>query len=266
MSQDEIILMIVCLLCSIFSWSRWYYLSLTVVHLGTSARLRLAFWLLPLLCGVVLWVVLCKLASEDVRHSYQYLGFFTLMGLAWIGAGAEFMTLLGLSYRDDVLERRNPAAAWAVAGSLVGLTLAFAGGNIGNGPGWWAVAYCGLLSTAAFVSLLVCLEIATGITELVTVDRDRAAGLRLGGFLSAEGLLLGRAVAGDWESFSRTHVDFLKLAWPGVVLFLVATLGEKVCRLRVERPAPPVVGCGLIPSLAYWALAIGWLGLVGLRP
>jgi hypothetical protein len=40
------------------------------------------------------------------------------------------------------LEHGNPAA-----GAILGLTLAFARGNIGNGPGWWVVVFSAGMST-----------------------------------------------------------------------------------------------------------------------
>ena len=220
----------------------------------------------PVACGVLLWLVLRNLAAHDVRDAPQYLAFYLVLGAAWIGLGIRLMGLLGLSVRDDALERRNAAAAWAAAGGLAGLTLCYAGANIGDGPGWWVVVYAALLSSATLLALWAILERLTRVSETVTVERDVAAGMRLGGFLVAAGLVLGRAVAGDWVSATATNVEFLRQACPVLVLLLLAVPLEWVCRPSVEQPAPLWFVCGLPPAVIYLGGTVLWLAHVGLEP
>ena len=196
MSEDEVFALVAsCVLAGIF-WIRWYRHCQAVTWLRCGVGLRLAVIAVPVACGALLWIVLRRLASHDVREAPQYLAMYFAMGAAWVGLGVRLLGLLGLSVRDDALERRNAAAAWAAAGGLIGLTLCFAGGNIGDGPGWWVVVYSALLSTGTLLLLWVILDRLTGVSESVTVERDVASGMRLGGFLAAAGLILGRAVAG----------------------------------------------------------------------
>jgi hypothetical protein len=62
------------------------------------------------------------------------------------------------------------------------------------------------------------------------VDRDRAAGIRLGAWLVACGLILGRGVAGDWVSASGTVLDLMR-ALPGIVgILLLAVIVELLAR------------------------------------
>ena len=42
----------------------------------------------------------------------------------------------------------NAAAAMATAGATIGVTLSYAGGNIGDGPGWWVVVFSAAIATA----------------------------------------------------------------------------------------------------------------------
>ena len=59
--------------------------------------------------------------------------------------------------------------------------------NIGDGPGWWVVVFAAGLATAAlFAAWLVLAQIGHGV-DAVTIDRDLAAGVRLGAFLAACG-------------------------------------------------------------------------------
>ena len=75
------------------------------------------------------------------------------------------------------------------------------------------VIFSAALSTGAFFLLWAAVEWLTGISESVTVERTDGAGLRLGGFLAGVGMILGRAVAGDWVSAEATVRDFAVVAW-----------------------------------------------------
>jgi len=153
-----------------------------------------------------------------------------------------------------VIERANPAAAYAIGGALLGITLCFAGGNIGDGPGWWVVVFSAALSTLAFFILWALLHRFTGLADAVTIDRDPASGLRLAGYFIGSGLILGRSVAGDWVSMQATVVDFVSTAWPVVLLWVAAVLMERTFRPTQERPFPSPVAYGLAPLAAYVAL------------
>jgi hypothetical protein len=152
---------------------------------------------------------------------------------------------------------------WAAAGGLTGLTLCFAGANIGDGPGWWVVLYAASLSTVTLFAVWACLERLTHVSEAVTVDRDVASGLRLGGFLAAAGLILGRAVAGDWVSVGATNVEFVRMAWPVLVLLVLAVPVERVFRPSVEQPAPAWLLCGLLPLMIFVGGTVVWVALMG---
>src|SRR5687767_9695060 len=163
-----------------------------------------ALSLAPPACAAVLFLILRRYASHDVRDSGTYLTFYVIVGAAWVGVGSLLLPWLGVSPRLDALERRNTAAAVAVAGALLGLTFAFAGGNIGNGPGWWVVVFSSGLATVSLFAGWAAVEAAGHVAESVAVERDVATGLRLAGMLTAAGLVFGRAAAGDWVSAGDT--------------------------------------------------------------
>lgn len=260
MSGDESLVQMLCLAVAAFTWLPWLWEAVICARLCGRFRDRWTLYADPLICAAVLYAVLRLYSSFDVRDSPIYILFYSVMGAAWVGLAARFfLPWFGLSSRDDVVERKNPAAAHAIGGALLGVTLCFAGGNIGNGPGWWVVVFSAALSTAAFFLLWALLDRFTGLLDSVTIDRDRASGIRLAGYFIGSGVILGRAVAGDWVSAEATVADFAKLAWPVLLLWLAAVLLERSFRPTKETPLPSPLTHGLAPLCAYVALAFFFL-------
>jgi hypothetical protein len=98
----------------------------------------------------------------------------------------------------------------------------------------------------------------------VTIDRDRAAGIRLVGFLLACGVIFGRGAAGDWESASQTAIDFAAAAVPVIPLLIVAVLVERIARPTPSRPKPSALLYGAVPALVYANAAVLALTQLGL--
>jgi uncharacterized membrane protein YjfL (UPF0719 family) len=122
-----------------------------------------------------------------VRDDPRYLLFYFFPGAMWVSVAVRCLPLVGLSARDDVVERGNSSAALAIAGAILAITLCFAGGNIGDGPGWWVVVFSAGLATVALLLSWLVLETVARVADVVTIERDEAAGLRLGGWLIACG-------------------------------------------------------------------------------
>jgi uncharacterized membrane protein YjfL (UPF0719 family) len=255
MSGDEAFAMLVCGLVAVAAWGGWYSSTVSATPLGSSRHFRFPLYVAPLLCGVALLVVLRYFASHDVRDNPIYLGFYLLMGAAWVGMIRWVLPSMGISPRDDALERRNLAASIAVMGALLGITFCFAGGNVGDGPGWWVVVFSAALSTAVFLLLWAIIERVTRIADAITIDRDLAAGYRLSGILIAAGLILGRGVAGDWVSLRATVLDFVTLAWPVLPLVAAEMVLGLIFRPSPSHPTHPALACGLIPASIYIAVA-----------
>lgn len=256
MSGDEKFILAVCVLLAAGSWLAWVGELLVTARRHSSKAERLPAGLAPLVAGFLLFFVLRRHASFDVQGSPLYLTFYMVMGAAWVGIAIRLLALGGLSLRDDVLERRNLAAGWALFGAVVGLTLAFAGANVGDGPGWWVVLFSAGLSTATFFLLWIVTDRLTGWADAVTIDRNTAVGVRLGGFFVGLGAILGRAVAGDWISAGATVSDFVRAAWPALVLAGLAAVAERHRRPQPEALAQSPVWQGLLPALLYTGIGI----------
>jgi hypothetical protein len=251
MSGDEIVVLMVSAFVALVCWSVWYIAPMMVRTIGRRSPGRWLLQITPFIAGAVLWAVLRSASSFDVRDDPRYLTFYLVLGAAWVGLWMRWLAVNGLSTRDDVVERANGSAAIAIAGAMLGITLSYAGGNVGDGPGWWVVVFAAGLSTVAFFTAWMLLELVSGVSETVTVDRDPAAGVRLAGFLVGTGLILGRSVAGDWVSAEATVRDFVVMAWPALVLVIAAAIVERAARPTPQSPRPAVLLYGLVPALSY---------------
>jgi uncharacterized membrane protein YjfL (UPF0719 family) len=248
---------------ALYTWVLWFRDLLTVARGRSGSLGRLILSGVPFVCALVLFQVLRRFASSDVRDDEIYLGFYLILGAAWVGLGTTALALCDLSVRDDVVERANRAAVPALAGGLLAITFCFAGGNIGDGPGWWVVVFCGLLSTGTLLLAWKLLNRLTQAADAVTVDRDVAAGVRVAGFFIGAGLILGRAVAGDWKSAGATLFDFGRTGWPVILLLAVAVLIERRLRPSPEIPERPVLIGGVLPFLVYTGIGVAALEQAG---
>ncbi|MGH7719130.1 MAG: hypothetical protein ACREON_09840 [Gemmatimonadaceae bacterium] len=265
MSPDEVVILFVCIFLSLGFWGAWVRQPIKFPSAGMPRRPTRVLRLAPLVAALVLFAILKTLSSFDVQDSPVYLAFYMFMGAAWVGLATQLTAMAGVSRRDDVIERRNGAAAIALAGAIVGITLAFAGGNIGDGPGWWVVVFSAAISTGTLYLLWLALDNLTRINDAVTVERDPAAGVRLAGFLVAAGILLGRGVAGDWVSAAATLRDFVVTAWPVFVLLAAAVMVERALRPTPERPSQPLVSHGALPALIYVAAVLAYIAVIGIE-
>lgn len=263
MGGDEVVLTLLSAVFALVMWIRWYVQPARLERLGAPKGASAVLHLTPILCLAVLLFILRTLASHDVRDDPRYLTMYTALGAAWIAASILAMPVVGLHIRDDVHERGNAAAAYAAAGALLGMTLAFSGGNIGDGPGWWVVIFSAGLATAGLYILWGLLELAH-VSEHVTVERDSAAGIRLAGFLTAAGLILGRAAAGDWVSVSATVADFVRVGLPALGLVPIAVVIERSGRLTAQYPVRSVVRWGILPGILYVVVAAAYVMGLGI--
>ena len=264
MSGDEVVVLLVSIVSALGFWGAWYIRPLLVRRLGLRPAGGILLQVSPLVAAVLLWVVLKNAASFDVRDDPTYLAFYLILGAAWVGFFIRSLAVVGISTRDDVVERGNASAAIVVAGAMLSLTLCYAGGNIGDGPGWWVVVFAAGLATLALFVVWLLLELFSGVSDVITVDRDAAAAVRMAGFLIACGMILGRGVAGDWVSTEATVRDFVAVAWPVLLLLTMAVVVERMGRPTKETPRPSVVPFGLVPAASYLLVAVYYVERLGI--
>ena len=222
----------------------------------------MAAWPVP---GLLLtYVVLQTLSDANVRGHFDYVLLFLVGAVAWLSIANLAMSVLGISSRDDAIERNNLAAAVAIGGWLLGAAVIYAFSNVGGGPTIWTTILPAFVATIAFGAACLLIQIPGGtITDDITIDRDLASGLRLAGALLSAALILGRAAGGQWTSWSQTWVDLLRYCWPVWPLALLAGVVHRWLRPTPARPRPNELVCGVVPALGY--LLVGVIA-VGLTP
>lgn len=263
MSGDEFIALFASLFLGFAGWRSWLGGLLFLQPLSRKPVTQTLGWAAPLVAAGVLLFVLYKWSSSDVRNDPIYIFFYMVMGFGWTGLWNWILPYAGLSFRDDALEHDDNAAGLAISGGLLGATFAFAGANIGSGPGWWVIVFCTALATGVMLVFWMIGSFFTRAPEFITVDRDTASGWRAAGFFIGAGLILGRAVAGDWHSSQETVRDFIVAGWPALILWAISIVLDIVSKPTPQRPAPNSIVFGLIPFLMLAGLGVGDVILQG---
>ena len=205
---------------------RWYRFGFGVRKIKSGISGRTLLRLLPVCALIIILYTLNTLASFDVVDSFAYKLLYALIGVAWLNLGMFLMFyLLDISWIDDALNMHNPAAALTIFGGGMGLTLIYAGANVGDGPGWWCVFLAGGLGLIAYFALCMIANSITKAFRRITVDRDVLCAVRTGAYTASSGIILARACAGDWTSFSMTVIEF-GVGWPALILTAAFVLFE----------------------------------------
>jgi hypothetical protein len=263
MSGDEIIVLIASGAFALIVWGAWYFRAMRVTPAAHSSLGRTVLLAAPPLAIAAVYGVLRAAAAGDVREDPRYLLMYSALGAAWLGLATVWLPAAGISPRDDAIERGNPAAGIAAGAALLAVALCYAGGNVGDGPGWWVVVFSAALATGALFLSWLLFETVSGISDVVTIDRDLSAGVRLGAFLVACGAIFGRAAAGDWVSAPATVADFVVVAQPAVLILAAAAFVERAARPTPSRPVPSIAVYGVAPALLYMGVAAAHLLRLG---
>ena len=215
---DEVFLHIGSGLVCVVGGMNWLLRLRPVSKLGFHPLYRTPLYLATLAGFLVLGVVVRRWADPQIRANSGYVLLVFLMGGACLTIANALIPWLGISLRDDAFERRNFAAVMALSGATLGVMVTYSAANVGTGPSLWNNVFSSLLATGTL--LLVWLVASLGrAAASITEERDLATGLRLGALLIAEGLILGRAIAGNWVSAGATVLDFLRGGWPALLIF-----------------------------------------------
>jgi len=256
MSGDEFFALIMSILAGWRGWSGWSDGLFRVRRFARRFDVAAIGWTLPVLAAAIVYFVLRLWASHDVRDDPTYLVFYLLMSFGWSGAWNVVMTWFDLDFRDAV-SSGNRALLITLVGGLLSVTFIFAGGNIGEGPGWFVVVFCAGVGTATLLFIWFAENQFSPVHDAIAIDRDQATGWRTAGFFVAAGLILGRAVAGDWRSVAETLTDFVESGWPVLLPAALLLVLNLWFRPTPARPAPNPLAFGVLPAAALVAIGIG---------
>ena len=262
MSGGEFILFLFGGAFGIYGLGRWYWAMFSGGP-RLARRSSPALLLMPPVCLAVLVAILRLFADRYVRTMPAYQIGYTMLGAGLVAAFCWAGRLLNAKLARDAIGRRNPAAAWLACGLMLGLTLAYAGANIGDGPSFLVVLLCAGLSMGGLIAIWAIVELAARVSEHVTIERDVAAGMRMAALFVGGGLILGRAVAGDWVSTPATFRDYAMLAWPALAYAIAEPLVTNVAKATPQTPRPSLATCGVFPAIAYLGWAAGCLAVAG---
>jgi hypothetical protein len=250
---------LVCSAIALIVWAPWYTGVFRMNRLAAPRSYRLVLGLAPIACVLFLLVCIHSSAAKPIRGSARSAVIYVAFGVAALGVSAQLSRLLGVSARDDVLERRNPAALVAIVGAFVGATLFLAGSCAGHELGLEIVIVAAAVTMFTWFFLWCLVELASGqvVSERITVERDSGSAVRLAGLLTANGLVLGAAAAGGW--IPDRFPDFALSASPALAFTAVAVVVERLSKSR------STVGRSVMIVAAYVVIAAAWAIHVGLR-
>src|SRR5271163_3569391 len=107
LSEFEVVIVFVSV-CLIFGcWGAWYIAIATVSNFRPAPLQTSVLLTTPLVCLALLIACLLAFAAPAVRRDPSYIALYSALGLASLGGIAQLFPFLGISTRDDVLERGN---------------------------------------------------------------------------------------------------------------------------------------------------------------
>jgi len=201
--------------------------------------------------------------AREVRGDQGEVFVLTLVGVVWLAISYQLFPWLGLNIRDDAIERQNHAALIASCSALISVSIAYAAGNLGEGPTYEENIFCAGLSNGGMFLLWLIYEAATHVSRSITEERDLASGFRFGGLLLAWGLILARAVTGNWHGANSAMHDFFHDGWLASIMCLVGIGVELLLKPSRSRPFPSWPSCGLLPGLVYVVAAAAYVWHLG---
>jgi len=234
-SGDEVFACFVSIIGTGAGALRYYGGLIGVSTLGGGLKIRGILAVAPLICLALLLPVLLHLTAHEVKEDHAYVVMFMLAGCVWLWLSVAMAAALGISFRDDAIERRNYPAAVAICGAMLGVTCVYAGANIGEGATVWMTFAPAAMATVAWVANWLMLEWMCGIDDAVAIERDMPSAVRLAVFLAVSGAILGWAVAGDFESAEGTVRDLAWRGWPVVPLAMVLAIVQSYAVRRRQE-------------------------------
>jgi uncharacterized membrane protein YjfL (UPF0719 family) len=219
----------------------------------------------------VIWTITVLLGTlsynlvSDVCNVLLYggIGIVLLTGVA-MGTCRVF---LGMGMQEQ-LAARNVAAAIVVAGVYVATSLTYSGGLVGEGGGFWIMLLFFLLGQLALLGITYAFRWLTQYDDVQEIASGNiAAAFALAGLLIAVGMIVRRAVAGDYLGLLPSLGSFLLALVVVIVLYPVrqvvvqwlilgGPIHWRASLLESEIVHDKNVAAGLLEATAYVTTAL----------
>jgi len=250
---------------------QWLYGQTLRVMLTESDNPAMGIVVAGYLFGVI-WTITVLLGTlsynnvvMDIRNVLIYgcIGIVLLTGAA-LGTCRGF---LGMRMQEQ-LAARNVAAAIVVAGVYIATSLTYSGGLVGEGGGFWIMLLFFLFGQLALLGITYAFRQLTSYDDVQEIASGNvAAALALAGLLIAVGLIVRRAIAGDFLGFWPSLGGFLLALLLAVVLYPVrqvvvqwimlgGPIHWRASLLEHEIARDRNVAAGLLEATAYVTAAL----------
>lgn len=181
---------------------------------------RLSVWLSFLVIGITV----IKFSASDIVTDSIYIIFYLVMGYALIKSIGQLDPVHRVSYRVDVLERRNSVAGFYLGARTLAIALIFSGSMIGEGPGFYIVlGFFGLGWIVLELTIyFLCKMRNWKVREAILRESDVARTSVIAAWYVTLALILRLACAGDFMGWEIGLRDFAIKASPILVLLAVS--------------------------------------------
>lgn len=225
-------------------WGGWYRQLIAAFAPAVSLRLRLVTGLIPLAAFSAFAGLFLRYADASALEDDFWCLAFPVTGAFSLRFTVLLLAGLQLQFPTEITERNNPAPLPAFAGALLGVAALNVGSNLGRGDEAYTTLFPLALASALWVAFAVLIAACTPLLSTTVTDRRTTASVQLGAVWLTAGLILARAAAGDWISFTATTLDILG-ALPALLLLLAAARWFKHLALLL-------LACLALTALALW--------------
>ncbi|MBS0630522.1 MAG: hypothetical protein JSS11_01305 [Verrucomicrobia bacterium] len=235
---------LVVLVLFLIVWGSWYRKLIAAFAPAVSLRLRLVTGLIPLAAFSAFAGLFLRYADASALKDDFWCLAFPVIGALCLRLTVLLLDGLQLQLPADITGRNNPASLPAFAGALLGVAALNVGSNLGRGDEAYTTLFPLALTSALWVAFAVLLAACTPLLSATVTDRRITASVQLGAVWLTSGLILARAAAGDWVSFSATTLDLLG-AMPALAVLLTSAR-------YIGRLAPLLTVCIILVVSSFW--------------
>jgi len=259
----EIVLLVIGAAGSCAGGVRWYRPLRSARFGRLGAPLKRALLFLPPVCALLIAAMVTAFAAREVRENLEYLVLFTLLGSAWLFGVTLLMPLLGLDLFADALNGGNEAVAAVGVGTWFGVSFLYGGSNIGEGETVWSTVLPCLAATGLFLVAWALMEKYARLSDAIAIDRDQPSGVRLAGANTANGIILGRAAAGDYHSAVATAQDLVAGGLPVIFIIIGTIVMQQIFRPTAAELRRSLLQSGIVPAALMIGGATWWVLMAG---